>query len=121
MNLLTIVYGISNGWIAPNILRFQISDDSPVGPVSAGQAAFMVSSLSIGGVIGTILFGFLADILGRKWTIILLAIPQFLGNFLLLVGSQPYHIYLTRILFGLAGGGIFIVIPMFITEISHER
>lgn len=120
MNLLSLNYGIANGWIAPNLLRFQ-SEDSPIGLLSAEEAALVVSSLCIGGFVGTLLFGFLADWCGRKWTLVWIAIPQIVANGLLAFGTQPNFVYAARLLFGLAGGGVFAVLPIFVAEISQER
>lgn len=53
--------------------------------------------------------------------LILMAIPQLIANVLLLVGTNYLYIYAARFLFGLAGGGCFIVVPMFVSEITHER
>lgn len=53
--------------------------------------------------------------------LLLTAIPQVIANILLLVGTNYYYIYAARFLFGLAGGGGFILVPIFVSEISHER
>lgn len=120
VNLLSLIYGISNGWIAPNLVRFQ-SDDSPIGRITADQAALVVSSLCVGGLVGTLVFGAFADRFGRKWTLLCIALPQIGANALLVVGTNPYYVYAARLLFGLAGGGIFTLVPIFVAEISQER
>lgn len=120
MNLLTLIYGFSNGWIAPNLVRFQ-SKDSPIGVITAEEASLIVSSLCIGGFVGTLVFGLLADLFGRKWTLLVLAVPQIAANVLLAIGTSAYYVYAARILFGLAGGGVFTLVPIFVSEISHER
>lgn len=120
MNFLSVLYGISVGWAAPNMILFQ-SEESPVGVMNADQMSLIVSLLCVGGTLGTIIFGFAADFLGRKTSLILIAVPQLVSNVLLIVGNHYYYIYVARFLFGLAGGGSFIMIPMFVSEISHER
>lgn len=120
VNLLSLIYGISNGWIAPNILRFQ-EEDSAIGVINSAEAALVVSILCIGGLIGTVVFGLLIDWWGRKWTLILTAIPQIMANFLLAFGEDVYYVYTARLLLGLAGGGLFILVPVFVAEISNER
>lgn len=120
MNLLTFVYGISVGWAAPTMLLF-LSKESPIGVMTADQISLIVSILCIGGIAGTAVLGPLADIWGRKIVLILTAIPQIIANLLLVLGTHYYYIYVARFLFGLAGGGIFILVPIFVSEISHER
>lgn len=120
MNILSLNYGISNGWIAPNLLRFQ-SDSSPIGQVAPEEVALMVAILSVGGVVGTLLFGYLGDWCGRKMALICMALPQLTANVLLVVGTRPMYVYLARLLLGVAGGGVFTVLPIFVAEISRER
>lgn len=119
-NLLSINYGIAAGWIAPNLGKFQ-TDQSPIGLITAKEASLIVSSLCIGGLAGSLLFGFLGDILGRKWTLICACLPQIVANLLIIFGTNAYYVYAARILFGLSGGGVFVVLPIFVSEISKER
>lgn len=102
------------------MLLFQ-SEASPIGMVTSNQASLIVSLLCIGGVLGTLIFGILSDVWGRKAMLLLLTIPQFVANVLILVGTNINCIYGARFLFGLSGGGAFLLIPIFISEISHER
>lgn len=119
-NLLSVLYGISIGWAAPNTVLFQ-SEDSPIGIITSQQTSLIASLLCIGGTAGTIIFGVCSDVFGRKYMLLLTAIPQVIANILLLVGTNYYYIYAARFLFGLAGGGGFILVPIFVSEISHER
>lgn len=120
VNLHSLTYGISNGWISPNLVSFQ-TDDSPIGRISQSEAALIVSSLCVGGLLGSIIFGFLADWCGRKKTIVWMALPQILASLLLLFGTHPHYVYMARFFYGLSGGGVFTVLPIFVSEISQER
>lgn len=102
------------------MLLFQ-SEASPIGMMNSDQISLIVSLLCIGGTVGTILFGLCSDVWGRKTMLLLIAIPQIVANVLLIVGTNSYYIYAARFLFGLAGGGGFIVVPIFVSEIAHER
>lgn len=70
---------------------------------------------------GTVLFGYMADTCGRKIGLIIIAVPQIAANILLLIGSHYYYVYAARFLFGLTAGGVFIMIPIFVSEISHDK
>lgn len=83
--------------------------------------SLIVSMLCIGATVGTLLTGFVADIWGRKKVLLLIAVPQIIANILLIVGTNYYYIYGARFLFGLSGGGVFILVPIFVSEISNER
>lgn len=113
-------YGISVGWAAPNTVLF-MTEDSPIGVMTASQISWIASMICIGGIVGTIVFGGLVDILGRKIVTIGIAIPQILANILLIVGTNHIYIYWARFLFGLAAGGVFMIIPIYVAEISFER
>lgn len=120
MNLLSLAYGISVGWAAPNTVLFQ-SEKSPIGIMSSDQISWIASTLCIGGVVGTIIFGSIVDVWGRKRVMICMAIPQLVANILLIVGTNHYYIYVARILFGAAAGGVFLMVPIYVSEISFER
>lgn len=102
------------------MLLFQ-SEDSPIGMLSSSQISLIVSILCVGGCLGTVVFGFLCDVLGRKLSMLMAAIPQIAANVFLIIGTDFYFICAARLLFGFAAGGVFIIVPIFVSEISHER
>lgn len=120
VNLLTLIYGISVGWAAPNFVLFQ-SEDSPIGRLETHQISLIASLLCAGGVLGTFFFGWIADIWGRKLVLFLVALPQMLGLLLLAIGDHCNYVYASRVLLGFGGGGISILIPVFVAEISSEK
>lgn len=75
-NLGTIGYAVSIGWMA-NVFILYDSDDSPLpsGRVQLNELAWIGSMLGIGGVVGTIVIGFLADRFGRKHSLMAMAVP----------------------------------------------
>lgn len=83
-----MAYGCSCGWPSPSF-PILLSSDAPLddGPLTMKQASWVGAFLCIGGISGTLLFGYLIDIIGRKRSLILLAFPQtiifivFLENF----------------------------------------
>lgn len=120
VNLLTLIYGISVGWAAPNIVLFR-SPESPIGQLTTAQISLIASLLCAGGVLGTCFFGWIADIWGRKIVLFLVALPQMLGLLLLAIGDNCNYVYASRVLLGFGGGGVSILIPVFVAEISSER
>lgn len=77
VNLCTIGYGLSVGWIASAFLIYN-SDDCPLpsGRVEMHEIAWIGSILGIGGLIGTVAVGWIADSIGRKNSMISMAVPQ---------------------------------------------
>lgn len=84
VNLLTIGYGLSVGWISSAFLLYD-SDDCPLptGRIPMSQIAWVGSILGVGGLVGTIIMGWFADQYGRKNSLLAMVIPQ--------IVSAPYQ------------------------------
>jgi SP family facilitated glucose transporter-like MFS transporter 8 len=75
-NILAFSVGISIGWASPSLQLLQ-SNDSPLGyQITSPQASLISSLLPLGALFGTLLFGSLSDVVGRYWSLLLVAIPQ---------------------------------------------
>lgn len=81
-NLLTASFGGACGWTSVNFLLLQ-SDESPLasGKLTLSEASWVVACLTFGGLWGNIVFGYIAEHFGRKWPLILVAIPQIVWGF----------------------------------------
>lgn len=77
--------------------------------------------LTLGGIAGTIFFGFAANEIGRKFSIFLIAFPQIIGWILMYHAENAMLLIVFRFLSGVAAGGIFTVVPVFISEIAEDR
>lgn len=110
------------GWSSPN-LPILLSDASPLetGPITMIEASWISSLFCIGGGVGSIFFCWLPDSIGRKWSIFLLGVPQIISWALIAFTSQLHYLYMARFLIGMSGGGIIVVIPLFVTEISDDK
>lgn len=54
-----------------------MSDESPLGyQINPPQASLISSLLPLGALFGTLFFGSLSDIVGRYWSLLLVATPQ---------------------------------------------
>lgn len=76
VNLLTFTYGVANGWPAPILPKLQ-SDESPLPgePLTLDEVSWIAANICIGGFIGNIFFGFALDVLGRKKSLLFMALP----------------------------------------------
>ena len=81
----------------------------------------VVSSFLIGGMIGSLTGGWLADLRGRRGAVLIAELLT-LTAAVLFVASKPFHLVelllLGRIIAGLAGGLATSVVPMYLTELS---
>lgn len=81
----------------------------------------VVSSFLIGGMVGSLSGGWLADLRGRRGAVIIAKLLTLLAA-ILFVASKPSHLValllLGRLIAGLAGGLATSVVPMYLTELS---
>lgn len=77
MNLCTIGYSTSVGWIGIQLINYD-SDHSPLptGRVPTHQLGWIASILGIGGLAGTVAGGWMADRFGRKISLLTLVLPE---------------------------------------------
>jgi MFS family permease len=91
------------------------------GPIDNAEVSWLGALPCFGGLVGTIVFGWLSDAIGRKKSILLIGIPQISSWLYIRLGTNIVHLYLGRFLGGIAGGGCFILVPMYIAEISDVK
>lgn len=139
-NLVAMSYGTACGWpsAAYDILKF---NETPLGsgPMTVDELSWMVSLLCVGGFVGNIFFGFITERWGRKIPLLSTALPMtvcfisfqlfwHVGNCvipiqiswcLIVFATNPYYLYLARLLAGFCGAGAFILVPLFVAEIAH--
>lgn len=93
------------------------------------QVGLVISSLAFAAAIGALVCGKLADRFGRKYTIILLSLLFFAGTMLVVFspGGETYGafsqaglatIVVGRALLGFAVGGVSVVVPIYLAELS---
>ncbi|MCX6892666.1 MAG: MFS transporter, partial [Verrucomicrobia bacterium] len=106
-----LLAGIDYGIIAGALLYL----DKTI-PMSAAQQGFMVSIYVFGGVIASLFAGTPADVLGRKKMMVLAGL-MFVVSILLIFVSSGYLALLSgRILMGLSGGVVCVVVPLYMAE-----
>ncbi|XP_055694588.1 facilitated trehalose transporter Tret1-like [Lutzomyia longipalpis] len=122
INLAQIVTGITLGWSSP-IFPLLISEDTPLadGPISVDEASRITAIFYLSGCVGSLVFGRLADYVGRKWAIILGVIPQICAYVIILVATNGTHLLISRALSGVSSNAQFSVIPMFLSEIAETK
>ncbi|KAJ8977238.1 hypothetical protein NQ317_003813 [Molorchus minor] len=101
--------------------KLQDIDDTPFDqPLSSEEASWISSLLALGAVFGPFIYGFLADKIGRKYTLLTCGVPILVCYFLLAFGKVPAIFYAARFIIGLSVGGVFTVMPMYIGEIAED-
>lgn len=108
--------------IIPKLNNESRLDESPFDEVITDeQQSWIGSLLALGAVFGPFAFGFLADVIGRKYTLLVTAVPILISYLLFAFGTIIELFYAGRFMVGFALGGVFTVINMYIGEISEAR
>jgi sugar porter (SP) family MFS transporter len=91
---------------------------SPIFNLSIAEQGVLVSILLLGALIGALVGGYLADLLGRKWTILLTAVFFILGSWITAEAYVYFMLLFGRIVSGIAVGVISVVAPLYLAEIA---
>lgn len=110
------------GWSSPS-LPVLLSTESPLitGAITLEQASWINSMVCIGGGVGAILIGFVLDLVGRKNSLLCCGAVQIISWLLIPFVHTVFSLYLSRFLAGFAGGAFYVIIPVFITEMSNDE
>jgi len=113
-----LLAGVDYGIIAGALLYL----DKTI-PMTAGQEGFMVSIYIFGGVIASLFAGTLADLIGRKKMMVTAGVMFVLSILLIFISSGYASLLSGRILMGLSGGVICVVVPLYMAEClpAHVR
>jgi len=115
-----LLYGIDVGIIA-GALPYLESTASQAWQLSAQQLSFIVAAVLLGSVLSSLFAGALADAIGRRWAMVL-AGGLFTASIPLIALSDGYTaLLLGRLLQGVSGGLIGVVVPLYLAECLHAR
>lgn len=104
--------GVINGALRP------MSQELGLTAVSEGV---VTSSLVFAAAVGAVTCGQICDMIGRRRTILYLALMFFLGTVVVVLAPNVALLVVGRILLGLAVGGASIVVPVYLSELApHE-
>ncbi len=106
-----LLYGVDVGIISGALPYLEATSK-----LSAGQLSFIVAAVLLGSVISTLFAGLLADWLGRR-TMMALSGILFVASIPMIALAQGYEmLVLGRLLQGISGGFIGVVIPLYLAE-----
>ncbi|XP_030384783.1 facilitated trehalose transporter Tret1-like [Scaptodrosophila lebanonensis] len=121
VNIMTFSHGLGVGWMSPVMRKLQ-TDDTPLSfRAVIEEVSWIGSLLGIGSVIGNIAAGVLQNRVGRKPVMFAIAIPHSCFWLLSYFAQSVEYFYVGRLLAGISGGGGYIVLPLFISEISDTN
>lgn len=77
--------------------------------------------IGIGGMVGTLLTGWICEKYGRKPGLLLNAFPMLVNWILVIYAKSAWYLYVSRFLVGVSGGGAFAAAPLLVAEVSEDR
>ncbi|GJQ75919.1 hypothetical protein Trydic_g17979 [Trypoxylus dichotomus] len=121
-DLLALSTGMMLAWSSPILEKLQSTgDDNPLSsPITSSENSWIGSLLSLGAALGPFPFAFIQDKFGRKYSLLLVAIP-FIIAFLMSAFAAHVSLFMVlRIIAGISVAGLFTVLPTYIAEVSDS-
>jgi MFS family permease len=106
-----LLFGVDVGIIASALPYLEATSG-----LTSGQLSFIVAAVLLGSVFSTLIAGLLADWLGRKPLMILSGVLFVLSIPIIALAHGYWPIVLGRLLQGISGGFIGVVIPLYLAE-----
>ncbi|XP_057339495.1 uncharacterized protein LOC130676995 [Microplitis mediator] len=115
-SILAIGVGSSLAWTSPVLPKLAAKDSWF--PVSEDEGSWVSSLLAIGAIAGALPAGPLADKLGRKKALLLLAGPFLLSWVMIIFARNVWVLYTARFTGGISVGASCVLVPTYIAEIA---
>lgn len=113
-------FGFVLGYSSPAIPDLRsISDDRL--RLDDDQASWFGSIVTVGAALGGLLGGWMVERIGRKLSLMFCSLPFVFGFTVIIAAQNVWMLYVGRALTGLASGVTSLVVPLYISEMAHER
>ncbi|XP_076007169.1 solute carrier family 2, facilitated glucose transporter member 8 [Genypterus blacodes] len=113
-------FGFVLGYSSPAIPDLTAIED-PRLRLNDVQASWFGSIVTLGAALGGLLGGWMVDKIGRKLSLMFCSLPFVFGFTVIVAAQNVWMLYLGRVLTGLASGVTSLVVPLYISEMAHER
>ncbi|KAJ6645536.1 Facilitated trehalose transporter Tret1, partial [Pseudolycoriella hygida] len=122
VNILQIGFGAVLGWPSASLLILE-TDESPLptGPLTVVEKSWVSALMYLGGTLGCLFFGWASNRYGRKYPLMGAAFPQLFGWLLIIYAQNPYYLYVARFMSGFSGSANYVILPVFVAEISDNK
>nr|XP_023030217.1 facilitated trehalose transporter Tret1-like [Leptinotarsa decemlineata] len=111
-----ISFGMNGSWTSPYVPQL-LSDTSKI-PMNSDEAAWCAIAHLCGCPFGALAAAYLTDRIGRKYTLLSMAPMVFFSQIGIGYVTNVWHLFVLKMIIGVADGGCFTVVPMYIGEIS---
>ncbi|KAL6258018.1 hypothetical protein P5V15_011613 [Pogonomyrmex californicus] len=115
--VMSVGVGTALAWTSPVLP--QLYEENSWLVITKEQGSWVSSLLALGAIAGAVPSGKMADILGRKKSLLLLAAPFLLSWAIIILASRLWLIYVARFVVGIAVGAACVVVPTYLSEIAE--
>jgi MFS family permease len=115
-----LLYGIDVGIIA-GALPYLESTASLAWKLGAQELSFIVAAVLLGSVLSSLFAGFLADLVGRRAAMTLSGVLFVVSIPMIALADGYVPLLLGRLLQGVSGGLIGVIVPLYLAECLHAR
>ncbi|XP_020293165.1 facilitated trehalose transporter Tret1-2 homolog [Pseudomyrmex gracilis] len=118
-NVIIVATGAMLGWTSP-VLPVLVENGGPLGTkITKDEKTWIGSLVALGPIIGSFIASYLGDRYGRKNTLLFSVAPHLVGWLLVGTARHVAQLYVARIIFGVALGFAFTLVPMYCGEIAE--
>ncbi|KAJ2942925.1 hypothetical protein O0L34_g15115 [Tuta absoluta] len=118
-NMSVLAAGYVMAWTSPVISKLRDPAQSPLPEtITKDQEAWVGSLLTVGAIAGPFVGSLAATKLGRRWGLLISALPLLLGLVLVAMANNVVYLYVGRMIWGVACGMIYTISPMYCAEIA---
>lgn len=123
VNILSLCHGSTIGWLSPAIPMLKSNETTPLlsGPATVEEISWIGAYFSVGSLIGNVLFSAVLRNCGLRRSMYSLVAPNMLFWLIVMFGRYPWHLYVGRVLAGITGGGLYLCVPLFVSEIADKK
>ncbi|KAL3276946.1 hypothetical protein HHI36_012311 [Cryptolaemus montrouzieri] len=114
-----LISGAHYGWPSPSLPYFKNGLGTAF-EITEDQGYWIISMIPFGAFIGSIIFPFLADKMGRKLLVISVAFGNFIGWVLIGFTENIVTIFIARLIAGVVDG-ICLMLPIYLAEIGNSK
>nr|XP_018909924.1 PREDICTED: facilitated trehalose transporter Tret1-like [Bemisia tabaci] len=118
-SLCCLITELMVGWAAPSLKKLR-EPDSPV-HLTRHQEAWVVNAMYYGNIVSPLPSGFLINLIGRKTTLLIVAVLPTVGWILIYFSTSATMLMVARFLYGLWTGVIMTTLPIYTGEISEPH
>lgn len=122
VNILSVCHGGTIGWLSPAIPQLKSNETQLVtGPATVEEISWIGAYFSVGAIVGNVLFSAMLHYVGLRRTMQALPLPNILFWLSVLFGYYPWHLYVGRVFGGMTGGGLYLCVPLFVSDIADRK